>query len=83
MRPADSPPNDEPDYRRLWSMGAALDDGLHSVVDTTGSDGSTDEQPTDPVDGRGIAGSTSVGPAGEVTTDASGIAVQDTPPESR
>ena len=45
MRPADSPPDDEPDHRRLWSMGAALDDGLHSVVDTTGSDRSTDEQP--------------------------------------
>ena len=51
MRPADSPPNDEPDHRRLWSTGAALDDWLHSVVDTTGS---TAVQPTDPVDGRGI-----------------------------
>ena len=68
MRPADSPPNDEPDHRRHWSTGAALDDGLHSVVNTTGSDESTAEQPIDPVDGRRIAGSTSVVPAGEVTT---------------
>ena len=68
MHHADSPPNDEPDHRRYWSMGAALDDGLHSVVDITGRDGSTAEQPIDPVDGRGITGSMSVGPAGEVTT---------------
>ena len=90
MHPADSPLNDEPNHRRLWSMGAALDDGFHSVVDTTGSDGSTDEQPTDPVDGRGIAGSTSaaqpwrsppVVASSQPTQQES--RVQDTQPESR
>ena len=49
---------------RHWSTGAVLDDGLHSVVDTTGSDESTAEQLIDPVDNRKIAGSMSVGQPG-------------------